>query len=82
MLGEGAEPQTTEACWQFSLAPLLLAGVQTRELLEACPDTGVEGRCGSRVVLGGDDSDRIDHLAKGRAVAQELQRDLGVWGLA
>jgi len=57
---------------------LFLIRVQAREVFKAGTDLGVKGFQGLSVRIGRHASDRVEHLAEGRALAEELQGNLRI----
>ena len=63
------------------MSPLLLIWVQTRELLEAGPNSSVKSLQRFGVEAGWHNPGGKHHFAKREAAAEQLQRDLRVWQL-
>ena len=82
VLGQRPETQPTTVSAQRRLGPLLVAPVETRELLKAPPNMVVEGAKSIGVERRRDGPDGENHFTEAGAVAKELQGDLGVRQLA
>ena len=57
---------------------MFLIRVQAREVFKAGTDLGVKGFEGLSVRVGRHASDRVEHFAEGRALAEELQGNLRI----
>ena len=82
VLSQGPQPETARTSPKRRLRPLVVVRVKAGKFLEAGPRLIVEAGDSSRVEARRESSDGEDHFAKGRAVAQQLESDLGVGKLA